>query len=138
MALFLGLDSSTQSLSALVIDTDTGRVVLDQSINYGGALPEYHSPHGFLENADPAVKHSDPRMWVEALDRLLEKIQAGGFDLGSIAGISGAGQQHGSVYLKTPLSQLAWSTKQTLSAQLGPHLSRSTAPIWMDSSTGAD
>lgn len=138
MALFLGLDSSTQSLSALVIDTDSRRVVLDQSINYGSALPEYRSPHGFLENADPAVKHSDPRMWVEALDRLLEKIQASGFELGSIAGISGAGQQHGSVYLKAPLSQVAWSTKQTLSAQLAPLLSRSTAPIWMDSSTVAD
>ena len=138
MALFLGLDSSTQSLSALVIDTDARRVVLDQSIVYGSALPEYRSPHGFLENADPAVKHSDPRMWLEALDRLFEKIKASGFDLGGIAGISGAGQQHGSVYLKAPLSQTTWSTKSSLSAQLAPLLSRPTAPIWMDSSTGAD
>jgi len=138
MALFLGLDSSTQSLSALVIDTDARKVVLDQSIVYGSALPEFHSPHGFLEQADPAVKHSDPRMWVEALERLFEKIRASGFDLGTIAGISGAGQQHGSVYLKTPLSKTTWSTKSSLSAQLVPLLSRSTAPIWMDSSTGAD
>ena len=138
MALFLGLDSSTQSLSALVIDTDARRVVLEQSIVYGSALPEYRSPHGFLESADPAVKHSDPRMWLEALDRLFEKVQSAGFDLGSIAGISGAGQQHGSVYLKAPLEKTAWSTKSTLSAQLAPLLSRATAPIWMDSSTGAD
>ena len=138
MALFLGLDSSTQSLSALVIDTDARKVVLDQSIVYGGALPEYRSPHGFLEHADPAVKHSDPRMWVEALERLFEKVRASGFDLGTIAGISGAGQQHGSVYLKTPLSKTTWSTRSSLSAELVPLLSRTTAPIWMDSSTGAD
>ncbi len=121
-----------------MIDTDARRVVLDQSIVYGSALPEYRSPHGFLEHADPAVKHADPRMWVEALDRLLEKIKASGFDLASIAGISGAGQQHGSVYLKTPLEKTTWSTRSSLSAQLAPLLSRATAPIWMDSSTAAD
>src|SRR5690349_12357374 len=138
MALFLGLDSSTQSLSALVIDTDTGRVVLDKSIAYGSALPEFHSPHGFLEHADPAVKHSDPLMWVEALERLLDQIKAGGFDFGRIAGVSGAGQQHGSVYLKTPLSEVNWKAGTKLAEQVRPLLSRPTSPIWMDSSTGDD
>jgi xylulokinase len=138
MALFLGLDSSTQSLSALVIDTDTGRVVLDQSIAFGSALPEFRSPHGFLEHADPAVKHSDPLMWVEALERLLDRIKASGFDLSRIAGISGAGQQHGSVYLKTPLSDVTWQGGTRLAEQVRPLLSRATSPIWMDSSTAAD
>jgi xylulokinase len=138
MALFLGLDSSTQSLSALVVDTDSGRVVLDKSLNYGSTLPEYHSPHGFLENADPAVKHSDPLMWVEALDRLFESIRASGFELGTVAGVSGAGQQHGSVYLKAPLASVTWTTKSKLAEQLRPLLSRPTAPIWMVSSTAAD
>ena len=138
MALFLGLDSSTQSLSALVVDTDAGRVVLDESIAFGSALPEFRSPHGFLEHADPEVKHSDPLLWVEALERLLERIKAGGFDLGRIAGISGAGQQHGSVYLNAPLGSVTWSTKQKLTEQVRPLLSRATSPIWMDSSTDAD
>ena len=72
MPLYLGLDSSTQSLSALVIDTDTGKVVADRSVNYGARLPHYQSPNGFLPNPDPAIKHSDPLMWVEALDLVLE------------------------------------------------------------------
>ncbi|HKO93265.1 MAG TPA: hypothetical protein VJU61_19050, partial [Polyangiaceae bacterium] len=63
MAYYLGLDSSTQSLSALVIDTDQKRVVLDQSVNFGRELPAYASPHGVLPNSDPRVCHSDPLMW---------------------------------------------------------------------------
>src|SRR5688572_3994377 len=108
MPLYLGLDSSTQSLSAIVIDTDEGRVVVDTSVNYGKDLPGYASPHGFLEHADPQVKHSDPLMWIEALDLLLSRIKASGFDLGRVAGVSGAGQQHGSVYLSSPLGKTAW------------------------------
>jgi len=52
-----------------VIDTDQKRVVLDQSVNFGRDLPAYGSPHGVLPNPDPRVCHSDPLMWVEALDK---------------------------------------------------------------------
>ena len=55
MGIFLGLDSSTQSLSALAVDTESGEVVLDESLNFGSALPEYHSPSGFLlDSGSPA------------------------------------------------------------------------------------
>ena len=104
MGIFLGLDSSTQSLSALAVDTDSGRVVLDESVSFGQDLPEYQSPTGFLQAEDPRLKHADPLLWVAALDRLFEKIMARGFDLGTLNGVSGAGQQHGSVYLNTRIS----------------------------------
>ena len=139
MAYFLGLDSSTQSLSAIVIDTDEQRVVLDQSVNFGRDLPSYNSPHGVLPNADPRVCHSDPLMWVEALDLLLTKVQAQGFDWSRIAGISGAGQQHGSVYLKVPIADSGgWSPAEPLVGQIRPLLSVQTSPMWMDSSTAAE
>lgn len=139
MPRYLGLDSSTQSLSAIVIDTDSGKVVLDESLSFGAALPEYASPNGFLEHADARVKHSNPLMWVDALDRLLASAKASGFDWSTVAGISGAGQQHGSVYLSTPIASApAWSTKKTLADQVAPLLSRKTSPIWMDSSTSAE
>jgi xylulokinase len=139
MPRYLGLDSSTQSLSAVVIDTDTGNVVLDESLQFGKALPQYSSPNGFLEHADARVKHSNPLMWVDALDRLFDGAKARGFDWSTVAGVSGAGQQHGSVYLATPIGEAKpWSKQQSLAEQVLPLLSRKTSPIWMDSSTGIE
>jgi xylulokinase len=139
MPRYLGLDSSTQSLSAVVVDTDTGKVVLDESLSFGAALPAYASPNGFLEHADAKVKHSNPLMWVDALDRLLENAKRGGFDWSTVSAISGAGQQHGSVYLSTPIAKSPrFSPGKPLAKQVEPLLSRKTSPIWMDSSTSAE
>ncbi len=138
MAYYLGLDSSTQSLTALAIDAEHGNVVLEESINFGRDLPDYASPHGFLDNPDPQIKHSNPLMWVEALDLLLSRIKASGFALGQVAAVSGAGQQHGSVYLKTPVSEAApWRADRPLVESVSGLLSRPTSPIWMDSSTSS-
>jgi len=120
----------------MVIDPEQGRVVIEESVNFGRDLPEYASPHGFLEHANPNVKHSNPLMWVEALELLLRRVQASGFDFGQVAAVSGAGQQHGSVYLGTPLSEAGLgASEQSLVERVAPLLSRPTAPIWMDSST---
>jgi xylulokinase len=139
MPQYLGLDSSTQSLSALIVDTDTGKVVANKSVNFGERLPQYKSPTGFLPNPDAAIKHSDPLMWVEALDLVLQDLRAAGVDLSQVRGISGAGQQHGSVYLSKSLDSVGdWSPSAPLAEQVRPLLSRKTAPIWMDSSTSAE
>src|SRR5450759_2746967 len=139
MPQFLGLDSSTQSMSALLIDTDTGKVLASRSVNFGERLPHYKSSKGFLANADEAVKHSDPLMWVEALDLVLQDLRDAGVDLGRVAGISGAGQQHGSVYPAKSLDGVGdWSSSVPLAQQVRPLLSRKTSPIWMDSSTSAE
>ena len=139
MGLYLGLDSSTQSLSAMIIDTETGSVVLDRSVNFGKDLPQFGSPSGFLLNPDPKLKHADPLMWVAALDLLLGRLSADGTDFAKVQGISGAGQQHGSVYLRQRLSSASpWDASRDLVSQVQPLLSRPTSPIWMDSSTSAE
>lgn len=135
---YLGLDSSTQSLSALVVDTDLGKVVLEETVNFGADLPEYSSPNGFLANPDPKVKHSNPLMWVAALDALLSRMRARGYDLGQVSALSGAGQQHGSVYLRAPIPTPSWSASVPLADQVQPLLSRASSPIWMDSSSGEE
>jgi xylulokinase len=134
---YLGLDASTQSLSALLIDTDTGEVVIDRSVAFGERLPRYGSPQGFLPNPDARIRHADPLMWVEALDLLLGELRAAGVDLSTVRGVSGAGQQHGSVYLGQSMDRAGgWAPDRPLVDQVRPLLSRATAPIWMDSATG--
>ena len=139
--LYLGLDSSTQSLTALVIDVtgDAARVVLDTSIAFDEVLPEYGTRHGVLPRTDPSVAVSSPVMWAEALDLMMARLAASGLDLSRLAAVSGSAQQHGSVYLgaegNARLSAL--DASRPLAEQVAPLLSRPVAPIWMDSSTSA-
>jgi xylulokinase len=137
MSMYMGLDSSTQSLSAMIIDSATGAVVLDESVNFGTELPEFASPNGFLPNEDELVKHSDPLMWVVALELLLGRLHQAGAPLGQVRAISGSGQQHGSVYLNAHFANATWRSDTSLVDQVRPCLSRATSPIWMDSSTNA-
>ncbi len=140
--LYLGLDSSTQSLTAVVIEVagDGARVVVETSLAFDEALPHYGTTHGVLPRVDPAVAVSSPVMWAEALDLMMARLAAGDVDLGRLAAISGSAQQHGSVYLTegagTRLAAL--DAGQPLAAQIEPLLSRPVAPIWMDSSTTAE
>lgn len=138
MGAYLGLDSSTQSLSAILIDTEKGEILVDESVNYGRDLPEYNCPNGALPNSDPLVQHADPLLWVAALDLLLRRLSDAGAPLGRVEGISGSGQQHGSVYLDGSFQDVlrGLSNERCLADQIGPSLTRKTAPIWMDSSTG--
>lgn len=138
--LFLGLDSSTQSLSAVVIDYDRRKVVYNASLNFDEALPHYKTRNGVLPNANPLVKHSPPLMWAEALDLVFAEMKRNGVALNKIAAVSGSGQQHGSVYLNSnaadALAEL--DSKTNLVKNLRGVFSRPTAPIWMDSSTGQE
>ena len=137
MPIYLGLDSSTQSLKAELINTDTGKTVGTAAVNFGRDLPEYRCPNGYLENADPLVRHSDPLLWAAALDLVLARLRNNGAPLREVAGISGSGQQHGSVYLNGAASTILAELRPgvPLALQLAPALARKTSPIWMDRST---
>ena len=101
MPLYLGLDSSTQSLTAIVIDVEGNRreVVFQSSLQFDEALPQYGTRHGVLPHDDPSIAHSPPAMWADALDIMLGRVRSSGLDLSRLAAISGSAQQHGSVYL---------------------------------------
>jgi xylulokinase len=137
--LALGLDSSTQSLTAVVLDVGSGRVVHQCSLNFDRDLPGYGTCSGVLPHADPAIVHAPPLMWVKALDRVLADVGRA-VDLAQVAVIAGSAQQHGSVYLgKTFPSVLAGLRPDaSLAPQLQGVFTRATAPIWMDSSTSED
>src|SRR5579872_6584833 len=124
--LFLGLDCSTQSLSALLIDFDSKKVIYEKQLIFEKEFPQYQTKSGTLRQGH--VVHSPPLMWVDALERLFKEMKKE-VDLGSVLAISGSAQQHGSVYLNDTFA----SALGTM--QLQHVFSRKTAPIWMDSST---
>lgn len=137
--MFLGLDSSTQSLTAVLINPDSGGIACQLSVNFGNDLPHYGSPSGFIPGGTAGEVHANPLMWLEALDLLFSQLAAA-TDLTKVTMIAGSGQQHGSVYLDatfdTRLSAL--DPAKDLASQLSPALTRATSPIWMDTSTGAE
>ena len=141
MTYTLGIDSSTQSVKALVYEVETGRVVTTVSVNFGKELPEFGCPDGFLPNADSLVRQADPKLWLAALDRVLAKLKTA-FDTSKIAAIGGDGQQHGSVYLgaawDAALGKLRAESRDGLVDIFADAFARPVAPIWMDSSTGAE
>ena len=139
--LFLGLDSSTQSLSGIVIDLDSRRVVYTASLNFDQTLPHYKTHNGTLRSGDdPLTIHSPPLLWVEALDALFVKMKADGVALGELLAIASSGQQHGSVYLNrhaaATLKNL--NPNRALKDNLTRCFARETAPIWMDTSTSSE
>jgi xylulokinase len=142
MPLYLGLDSSTQSLTAIVIDVDgdVRRVVFEESLAFDQTFPAYGTDHGVLPDADPAVAVSSPLLWADALDEMMGRLSRSGLEVGRLAAIAGSAQQHGSVYLNAEANArlAALDPSQPLARQVRPMLSRPVAPIWMDSSTSAE
>jgi xylulokinase len=125
--LYLGLDCSTQSLTAVAIDAERAEIVFRSSLDFDAAFPEFGTTHGVLPSADPTVVHAPPALWTRALDRLLSTLVSQ-LDVSRLAAISGAAQQHGSVCCTTHAGPLA-------DGHFDAALTRRTAPTWMDAST---
>lgn len=134
---YLGLDCSTQSLTAVIIESESAEIVYQRSLNYSTELSDYGVGDGFLPIKTEGVVHAPPLMWIEALDRLLLHIQADGFAMHQIVAVSGCAQQHGTVYLAKGFNASIQNCdpKLALHQQLQHIFSRDTSPIWMDSST---
>ena len=134
---YLGLDSSTQSLTAVLIDFQERSLLHRASVHFDSELPAWGTEAGQLPNPDPTVGHAPPLLWLDALERVFELLVEHGAPLDQLAGVSVSGQQHGSVYLNHEAATIlgALSPDRALSDQLRPALSRPIAPIWTDSST---
>ncbi|WVR08817.1 hypothetical protein IAU60_005875 [Kwoniella sp. DSM 27419] len=124
-ATFLGLDASTQSLKASLL-SETLDVVSECSIHFDTDLAEFKTRGGVLFGDDGEV-FSPVMMLVKAMDLLFDKIKQRGWDVGSIRGVSAAGQLLADVDPQQPLSD-----------QLAGAFSRQVVPNWQDSSTSAE
>ena len=148
--LALGLDSSTQSLSAVVIDIDTAEKCFEHAIDY--RADERTNCFGIGEDyilppREEGEAEQPPLMYLASLDALFADMQAAGVPLASIRLINTSGQQHGHVYLnsnaETLFAQLAnvqnagETTTSDLQTLLKDAFAYPNAPIWMTANTVA-
>ncbi|XP_048190562.1 xylulose kinase isoform X2 [Perognathus longimembris pacificus] len=134
----LGWDFSTQQVKVVAVDTKLD-VIYEDSVHFDRDLPEFRTQGGVHIHKDRLTVTSPVLMWVKALDVILEKMKASGFDFSQVLALSGAGQQHGSVYWKVGagLTLKNLSPESSLHQQLQMCFSISDCPVWMDSSTSA-
>ena len=146
--LTLGLDASTQSLSAVLLDVETGQIVWNRSLAYRDdpRLLGFGFEHDTLiiPPREPGEAEQPPRLFLAALDAILSDIKEAGIDTAAIAAINTSGQQHGHVFLGeqaldafSALRQ-AGCCKQSLAGQLGSAFSYGGAPIWKTANTTAE
>ncbi|XP_021754644.1 xylulose kinase-like [Chenopodium quinoa] len=135
-SLHLGLDCSTQSLKATVLDSNIV-IVATEFVHFDSDLPHYKTKDGVYRDSAINGRIVSPTiMWVEALDLMLEKLNKK-VDYTKIVSISGSAQQHGSVYWKNGSSMVLSSLdpEKRLKDQLSESFSLKESPIWMDCST---
>ncbi len=116
--LFMGIDSSTQSCKALVIDPNNSKIVHVDSVNFDKDLPHYETRNGVIRSDDRNLSEANPQMWIDALNMLFARMKQSDFPFSAIRAISVSGQQHGLV---------------TLDVQ--GNLTRNRSKLWNDNST---
>ena len=87
MSLFIGIDSGTQSVKAIVLDLDTRKVVA-----------EARAPHALIAGLPVGHMEQNPADWTSALDFVIKEV-LGQVDGKRVRGIGVSGQQHGFVPL---------------------------------------
>ena len=134
--LYLGFDLSTQQLKGLVVASDL-KVVNEAKFDFDADSTGFGIEKGVLTNKAENEVFAPVALWLQALDAVLAKLKAEGAPLNRIKGISGAGQQHGSVYWSKEAEQLLSSldSNKSLEEQLPRAFSHPYSPNWQDAST---
>lgn len=98
---------------------------------------QYGLKKGVLVNDDEGEVFAPVAMWLEAVDLVLSRLKEKNAPLHRVRGISGACQQHGSVFWNHDAETLLGSLKEAsgLKAHLEGSLSHPYGPNWQDHST---
>lgn len=135
--LYLGFDLSTQQLKAIVIQSDL-HVLSEAKVDFDADFgKQYGLKKGVLVNDDEGEVFAPVAMWLEAVDLVLSRLKEKNAPLHRVRGISGACQQHGSVFWNHNAETLLGSLKEApgLKAHLEGSLSHPYGPNWQDHST---
>lgn len=134
--LYIGFDLSTQQLKGLVVTSEL-KVVNVAKFDFDIDPRGYNVHKGVMTNEAEHEVFAPVAMWLQALDGVLDNLKRQGVDFGRVRGISGAGQQHGSVYWNGRAKELLnnLDKEKTLEGQLQGALSHPHSPNWQDAST---
>ncbi|MCJ1394940.1 hypothetical protein MMC18_007821 [Xylographa bjoerkii] len=134
--LYLGFDLSTQQLKGLAV-TSGLKVIYDAKFDFDADSDGFGIHKGVITNKDEHEVYAPVALWLQALDTLLQRLKDKGIDFGRVRGISGAGQQHGSVYWSEAGEHALQSldSSKSLAAQLDHAFSHPFSPNWQDAST---
>lgn len=124
--------------TAIVVDSDL-KVIAQAKVDFDGDFGEkYGIVKGVHVREATGEVFAPVAMWVESLNLVLDRLSKEmPVPMSRIKGISGSGQQHGSVYWNCDAEKLLKNLdpKQPLLEQLGKALAHEFAPNWQDQST---
>lgn len=134
--LYIGFDLSTQQLKGLVVNSDL-KVVYLAKFDFDADSDGFPIKKGVLTNEAEHEVFAPVALWLQALDSVLSSLRQQGLDFSRVKGISGAGQQHGSVYWGHEAERLLQNLDpaKSLEEQLEVAFSHPYSPNWQDSST---
>ncbi len=87
MSLYIGIDSGTQSVKAVVLDLNERKIIA-----------ETRAPHNLIASLPAGHMEQHPQEWTAALDTVIQQVAAK-IDGSRVRGIGVSGQQHGFVPL---------------------------------------
>ena len=134
--LYIGFDLSTQQLKALAVTADL-KVEYEAQFAFDADARGFDVHKGVLVKEAEHEVYAPVAMWLQAVDVLLVRLRDAGLDYARVKAISGAGQQHGSVYWSSDGEQALekLNPDKSLEEALGAAFSYPFSPNWQDAST---
>ncbi|RYP07308.1 hypothetical protein DL764_002623 [Monosporascus ibericus] len=126
--------------TAIVIKADLS-VVSEAKVDFDDDFAsKYGIKKGVQTNEAEGEVYAPVAMWLDAVELVLNRLKEKGCPVQDIRGVSGSGQQHGSVYWNDQAEPTlkALDPKKTLLEQLSGTLSYEFSPNWQDHSTQAE
>lgn len=134
--LYLGFDLSTQQFKGIAVTSDL-KVVHQAKFDFDADSVGFGTTKGILTNEEEHQVYAPVAAFLQALDGVMQKLQAHGLEFSRVKAISGAGMQHGSIFWNSTgeeaLQQLDES--KSLECQLDQAFSYPFSPNWQDAST---
>ncbi len=147
--LVMGIDSSTQSTTAVILDRATFKTVAEAKVRYRDdpRLASYGLSEGapILAPREAGEADQPAALFLDALDALFSDL--GPAVLGRVAAIDLSAQQHGQVWLGEAGAKAMRALREAgsgaagapgLAERVGSGLSYDRAPIWMSANTARE